>query len=108
MTPHYYVSQEEIQEHPSYRYLDHGTAPSLVERSINSKEEFFCNTLGWDTMHIASFRALLFKDLPLDRICPSSYIISTTSTLAERVKETFGVPSNEAKTGQYNITSITA
>lgn len=106
-TPHYYIGQQEIRSNPGFRHVTAPGIQSIADRSYMSKDKFFCNTSGWEEMHIAALHGLLFEDFPMDRICTPTSFISPTYPLAAQVKEHLGLSANEVKASRYNTLSAT-
>jgi hypothetical protein len=67
---------------------------------------FLCSTSGWTGLHLGALRVLQFRDFPIQRLCPSQYIVSDTSELARKVREIFSLSTRDVQARRYNPMSF--
>jgi hypothetical protein len=108
MDPHYHISENELESHPSMRLLRDGNALTIYESAFKYGRDFLCNTSGWTTTHLQALKVFEFRDLPIHRLCPASYAIPSDSALAQQVRNAFALSPEAVKAGQHDMMSITS
>lgn len=108
MGSNYHITQAEIRGHPLYRARTRQDALSLYEYAGIYGKDFNCSTSGWDYKHLNALHVLLFTGLPMERICPTNFEVSSTSELGENVKRAFSITEDDIKAGRYPVADFTS
>jgi hypothetical protein len=105
---HYDITASELENHPDLPILRHPDTLSLYYATKLLERRFLCSTSSWSGVHLRALKVLQFVDLPLDRICPSTYIVDETSEVAQIVRTTLSLPPREVMARRYSQRSLEA
>jgi len=105
---HYDITASELENHPDLPILRHPDTLSLYYATKLLERRFLCSTSSWSGVHLRALKVLQFVDLPLDRICPSTYIVAETSEVAQIVRTTLSLPPKEVMARRYSQRSLEA
>src|SRR5438477_6026035 len=108
MAPHYYIRQNEMESHPDMALLREEETLPLHKAAHRLGRAFLCSTSGWTSKHTDALKVLQFRNFPLERLCPATYIIPETSDLAQKVRNAFSLSAEDAKASRYDSMSITS
>lgn len=107
MTSHYQVSKEELNSHPFMRILRNQDALTIYDAVYKYGREFLCGTSHWGSHHLEALKVLDLSDQPIERLCPTQYLVSRESPLGKQVVDNFSISVEDVKAGRYNIMANT-
>ena len=105
---HYYISQNEMQSHPDMALLREEETLPLYKAAHRLGRAFLCSTSGWSSKHTDALKVLQFRNFPVERLCPATYIIPETSDIAQKVRNAFSLSAEDVKASRYDSMLITS
>jgi hypothetical protein len=107
MATHYHVPPEQLESHPSMVHLRKPSALTIYGAAYQFSREFLCSTSSWGTRHIEALKVLDFNDQPVERLCPTQFLVTRDSALGKQIIEHFSLSTVDVKAGRYNIMAAT-
>jgi hypothetical protein len=97
-----------MENHPDMILLREKETLPLYKAAHRLGRDFLCSTSGWTSKHTDALKVLQFRDIPLERLCPATYIVPETSDLAQKVRVAFSLSAEDVKASRYDSMLITS